>query len=219
MTEKDQDERGVPFPEKTGDPVDLSEDASNEDADQDDSTNDSEPDEKLISQKELDRILQKRLKRQEEQFQKKLADYDKLKEDAEAFQKLQDEKATDAERWDRERTSLITERDEAKSELTKLQRANLIADLATDKGLPKSFWRRVQGETEEEIAEDIESIVEDLGLDKDQGSGKGKTPKPRKRQVYGGGGENEDPDPDTDSIVSAVPRGPQFRTEQPRTYK
>ena len=47
---------------------------------------------KLISQTELDRILQKRLKRQEDQLLKKYADYDKRVEESEGFRKLQDEK-------------------------------------------------------------------------------------------------------------------------------
>ena len=117
-----------------------------------DITVDQQEDEKFISQKELDRILQKRLKRQEEQLLKKYADYDQRVADSDAFRKLQDEKATDAERWERERNQLLSSLKERDEKLTKLERENLIADLASERGLPKSFWKRVQGENEDEIA-------------------------------------------------------------------
>lgn len=188
----------------------------------DDSTVDTTEDdaeEKKFSQKELERALAKRLKRQEDQLTKKFADYDKLKADAEAYQKVQDEKSTDAERWERERNSLLASLQDKDEKLTKLERAALITDLATEKGLPKSFWKRVSGDSPEEIEDDIADIIKDLGLDKDPKDGKEKTPTVRKKAVYGGGGENEDPDPDTDQIVSKIPRGPQFRIDKPRSYK
>jgi hypothetical protein len=176
---------------------------------------------RLVSQKELDKIIQRRLKRQEEQFLKKYADYDDRVSESENFRKLQSEKATDAERWEKEREKLLASLQERDTELTKLQRSNLIADLASEKGLPKSFWKRVQGDNEESIAEDMDSIIKDLGLDKPGDAGKETTPKaPKKGAVYGGGGETEDPDPDTDTIVSNIPRGPQIRIDNKhRAYK
>lgn len=177
-----------------------------------------EAEEKFISQRELDRILQKRLKRQEDQLLKKYSDYEQRVAESESFRKLQDEKATDAERWEKEREKLIASLHERDEKLTKLERSNLIADLASEKGLPKSFWKRVQGESEEEIAEDMDAIIKDLGLKEAPGEGR-TTPRPRKEAVYGGGGETDDPEPDTDAIVARIPRGPQIRVEKPRTYK
>lgn len=177
-----------------------------------------EAEEKFISQRELDRILQKRLKRQEDQLLKKYADYEQRVTESESFRKLQDEKATDAERWEKEREKLIASLHERDEKLTKLERSNLIADLASEKGLPKSFWKRVQGESEEEIAEDMDAIINDLGLKEASGEGR-TTPRPRKEAVYGGGGVTEDPEPDTDAIVARIPRGPQIRVEKPRSYK
>lgn len=174
--------------------------------------------EKLISQQELDRILQKRLKRQEDQLLKKYSDYEQRVADSESFRKLQDEKSTDAERWEKERNQLLASLQERDEKLTSLERSNLIADLASERGLPKSFWKRVQGESADDIAEDMDSIIKDLGLKADRESGKEKTPSSRK-SVYGGGGGTEDPDPDTDSIVSRIPRGPQIRVDKPRPYK
>ena len=175
--------------------------------------------EKFISQKELDRILQKRLKRQEDQLLKKYSDYDQRVSDSENFRKIQDEKSTDAERWEKERDQLISSLKERDEKLTKLERENLIADLASEKGLPKSFWKRVQGDDSEEIADDMDSIIKDLGLKADREASKEKTPGRTKSSFYGGGGETEDPDPDTDSIVSKIPRGPQIRVDKSRAYK
>lgn len=195
----------------TENPVDVSQEGVMVDG------GEEEADEKFISQKELDRILQKRLKRQEDQLLKKYSDYEQRVADSESFRKLQDEKATDSERWEKERNSLMASLQERDEKLTRLERSNLIADLASEKGLPKSFWKRVQGDDAEEIAEDMDSIIKDLGLKADRESGKEKTP--ARKSVYGGGGGTEDPDPDTDSIVSRIPRGPQIRVDKPRAYK
>lgn len=182
---------------------------------------DTNDEEKLVPQKELDRIVQKRLKRQEEQFLKKYSDYEQRVADSEAFRKIADEKSTDSERWEKERDQLISSLKERDEKLTKLERENLIADLASERGLPKSFWKRVQGEDPDEIADDMDSIIKDLGLKADREEpSKEKTPRTRaKSAFYGGGGETEDPEPDTDSIVSKIPRGPQFRVDKPRAYK
>lgn len=172
-------------------------------------------DEKLFSQADIDRVLTKRLKRQEEALTKKYADYDSLKEAADAYSKIQDEKATDAERWEKERAKLLADLQDRDTSLNQLQRANLVADLATDAKLPKSFWKRVQGDTEEDIAEDIKSIITDLGIDV-SGDGKDKTPNKapaKKAPAFGGGDRNPDPEPDTDAIVASIPRGPQLRVK------
>lgn len=172
------------------------------------------PEEKLFSQADVDRVVAKRLKRAEEASAKRFADYDQLKEAAEAYSKIQDEKATDAERWEKERNKLLADLQDRDENLTKLQRANLVADLAADAKLPKSFWKRVQGESEEEIAEDIKSIIEDLGIDV-SGDSKEDTPKKpaKKAPAFGGGGRTPDPEPDTDAIVANIPRGPQLRVK------
>jgi len=178
--------------------------------------------EKLITQQELERILQRRLKRQEEQFKKQYADYDTFKSEAEEYRKLKSEKATDAERWEQERQKLVADLQEKSERLTKLERANMIAEIASEKGLPKRLWKRIKGDSEEEIAEDIDALLEDLDLakPKDQGDSKKETPAPKKKgAMYGGGGETEDPDPDTDELVARIPRGPQLRVDKPRTYK
>ena len=57
---------------------------------------DKAAEEKAFSQADLDRLLQKRLKRQEDTFKKQLEDFEKYKADADSYQKLQNEKATDS---------------------------------------------------------------------------------------------------------------------------
>ena len=104
-------------------------------------------------------------------------------------------RATDAERWEKEKAQLTTSLMEKDTELTRLQRMNLIAELATERGLPKSFWKRVSGDSEEDIAEDIDSIVHDLNLGKpeEKAGSSEDTPKkkPVPKKVYGGGGETK----------------------------
>ncbi|BCO56080.1 hypothetical protein MINTM005_13240 [Mycobacterium intracellulare] len=176
--------------------------------------------EKSFTQADVDRIVAKRLKRQETEFSKKYADYDTVKADAEAYQKIKDEKSTDSERWQKERDQFLNQLKEKDEALSTLQRANLIADLATEKGLPKSMWKRVQGDSEDDIAEDIDALVADLGGAKPaEGSGKGNAGTKNKGALHGGGGEGEDPDPDIAKIVAGIPRGPQLRVDKPRTYK
>lgn len=173
-----------------------------------------------ISQAEFDKIIQNRLKRQEQQLLKKYADYDDRVKESESFRELQAEKATDSERWEKERAKFLSDLQERDTELSKLQRANLVADLATERGLPKSFWKRVQGDTSEEIAEDMDSIISDLGLNKGEDKkDTGKTTQKRGGSVYAGGGAPEDQDPDTDAVVSNIPRGAQIRVDKSRAYR
>ncbi len=204
-------------------PKDLQDDADKDavfvaDADDDEDPTGDQPEEKMFSQKELDRIVAKRLKRSEDILTKKFSDYDQRVADSDAYRKLQDEKSTDSQRWEREREAFQKALQEKDEKLNKLERASLIADLATDKGLPKSFWKRVQGDTEEEIAEDMDSMIKDLDINPKDESKDTSTRVTRKRNsVYGGGGEHEDPEPDIDSIVSRIPRGPQIRIDKPRS--
>lgn len=220
MPDEDPQEEGIPFPVKTGETVDL-EAAEDSDAPEGNPSQEEEPKEKLISQAELDRILQKRLKRQEETLLKKYADYDQVKEDAEKFRQAQDEKATDAERWERERAQYLTALQEKEERLSTLERTNLVADMATDASLPKKLWRYVDGTNADEIEESIKQIKDDFDLNEVEAGAEKAEKKPRKRSnaMYGGGGENETPDPDIDKLVSGIPRGPQFRISNSRTYK
>lgn len=219
---EEQDAPGLPWQQEDSEQEKPGTEAPQDNSDDSEHSGDSENDsEKLISQKELDRIVQKRLKRQEDQLLKKYADYDTIKADAEAFQKMQGEKATDAERWERREKELLASLSERDEKLTVLERTTLVADLATDAKLPKKLWQYVQGANTDEIEESITSIKNDFELDGEVGGEKpNKTPKTRKPgSVYGGGGENESPDPDTDAIVSKIPRGPQLRIDKPRTYR
>lgn len=197
--------------------VDETADTDTEETDESPANGKDDPGEKMISQDQLDKILQKRLKRQEDQLMKKFADYDERVAESENYRKLQDEKSTDAERWEREKSKLLADLQSRDTKLATLERATLVADLATDANLPKSFWKRVQGDSEEDIAADIADIVKDLGLDKDRDESKGtpkKSPANRPGTTFGGGGEGEDPDPDTDAIVAKIPRGPQIRVSR-----
>ena len=171
--------------------------------------------ERVFTQDDLDRVVKERLKRQERQIRKQYADYEELKELAEKYREIENEKLSEAERWERERSSLLSRANELEQKLKKVERERLIADLATEAGLPKSLWGRVQGDDEDEIAEDIQALVKDLGLTKDkQQAQDGKSRSGGSKRMYGGGGDHEEPDPDVDAIVARIPRGAQIRIDK-----
>jgi len=78
------------------------------------------------------------------------------------------EKAEDAGRSDSERrdAELDRYRDTDASQrgrITELERDHLRRDAAEEAGLPRGWWKRLHGETADELAADAKSIAADLG--------------------------------------------------------
>lgn len=87
------------------------------------------------------------------------------------------------------------------AELSTLKRSQLVTELASDAGLPKKFWRRVTGDTQEEIEADIADLMEVFPKDTVSLSQK-------PRETLRGGSRPDEPVEETDpkKIVAQIPR-------------
>lgn len=116
---------------------------------------DDKPTDKTFTQAELDQIVQDRIKRERQKYE----GFDDLKAKAEKFDQLEAEKQSDLERLEARAT-------EAEGKLTPLQQQNARLSVAIQKGLvgDRAFLvDRLKGETEEELAADAESLLEQFG--------------------------------------------------------
>lgn len=152
----------------------------------------------ITSQEAFDKAVGARLAKERAKY----AGYEDLKAKATKFDELQDANKTETERLQSRAEAAERERDQ-------LKRTHLISDLATDAGLPKKFWKRVSGETREEIEADIADLLD--GMPKPAEPAPPKQPvaittKPREN-LRGGGTPDEEPE-ETDPLKLAdlVPR-------------
>lgn len=148
--------------------VDTTADDVDIDTDSDDDTDsadlkDTEPKDSfkaITSQAEFDAALKGRLSRAEKaaekKFQKQIDDL------AKQIKEYDDSKLSDQERRDAkiaELTAAVAERDKT---IAQNQREKLVYDIASENNLPKKFWDRVRGDTDEEIEADIKELLEAL---------------------------------------------------------
>lgn len=140
-----------------------------------DSGGEGEADERFISQRELDRILQSRVERANKSAEKK---YSKQIEDLAAkIAAYEDQKLSAEEKKDKRLTELESSLAEATERYTKLERTRLVETLAREMGLPEKFWSRVQGTTDDEIISDINDMLEGLPREKANGAIPSQTPR------------------------------------------
>lgn len=125
-----------------------------------DNTDDAAADEKFISQRELDRILQSRVERANKSAEKKYLK--QMEEMASKLKEYEDAKLSADEKKDKRLTELEQNLAEATDRYTKLERTRVIESLAREMGLPEKFWSRVQGTTDDEIISDINDMLEGL---------------------------------------------------------
>lgn len=121
---------------------------------------DASADEKFISQRELDRILQSRVERANKSAEKKYLK--QMEEMASKLKDYEDAQLSADEKKEKRLSELQKALDEANDRYTKLERTRLIESLAQEMGLPKKFWSRVQGATDDEIISDINDMLEGL---------------------------------------------------------
>jgi hypothetical protein len=114
----------------------------------------------LDSQEATDNFVKDRVARATRSAEKKAeAEKQALKDRIAEFE---NEKLTEDQK--KEQRAIAAEKlaQERGEELTKLQRAGIVRDLADEAGLPKALWGRVHGDTEEEIAADIKELIDGL---------------------------------------------------------
>lgn len=141
-------------------------------------------------------IVEKRLARERKKLEPIVAEHATLKAEVERLKPLEDATKTDAQRWESEKETFARELEELRSYRSKSERDNLVREIADDKGLPASFHSRIRGTDADEIAADIEDLLNVLGDGKPR---KPASPKPKEADAdergekgHGGGGGADD---------------------------
>lgn len=120
-------------------------------------TNDFKP---IDSQEALENLLKGRLERASKSAEKK---YQKqIEELASQLKSYEDDKLSADEKKEKRLAELEQSLSEATDRYSKLERTRLVESLANEMGLPKKFWGRVQGATDDEIISDINDMLEGL---------------------------------------------------------
>lgn len=101
---------------------------------------------KVFRQEDLDRIIEARLARERQKY----ADYEDLKRKAEAFDRLQREQMSEAER-------LRAELEEERALRAKVEREALVHRIAAEKGVPAHL---LVGNTEDELTASADALIE-----------------------------------------------------------
>lgn len=158
-------------------------------------------------------LVTKRLARERKKYDPILEEHGKLKAEVEELRPLKAATQTDAERWEAEKQQLARELEELKLFQQARQRDDLVREIAEEKGLPSRFVSRIKGNDAEEIAADIDDLLNVLSLedgkttkkkpasqkpkaaDEDESSGRG----------YGGaGGGDDDEEITADAILKRL---------------
>ena len=159
----------------------------------------------INSQEEFDNALKKRLERAEKSTAKK---YDQQIADLTAkLESYENEKLSEQEKLTKRAEAAEKAAQERDTELTKLKRDRLVADLAHEAGLPKKLWDRVRGDDDDSIIADIYELMETIPKP-DSKDGK-KPPSPGstvKVQPTGSDGETEET---AESIIAKM--SPRYR--------
>jgi hypothetical protein len=142
-------------------------------------------------------IVEKRLARERKKVEPLVAEHATLKAEVERLKPLEDATKTDAQRWESEKQTLAQELAELREFRSKAERTNLVREIADEKGLPAQFVSRVRGNDADEIAADIDDLLNVLNDGKPR---KPASPKPKeadadergKKGHSGGGGDDDD---------------------------
>lgn len=107
------------------------------------------------TQEEFDRIIQDRLARERSKF----SDYEELKAKASELDELRDSEKSELERKDAEISSLRSKVEELESATARAEHEVLVAQVASEKGVPA---HRIKGETREELEKDADAFLEEI---------------------------------------------------------
>ena len=178
----------------------------------DDSTVDDGKPITFKSQAELDKVIQERVGREKKKATALQETNDKLSARVQELEPLEVATQTDTQRWEKEKKQLVERNAELEAYYSNNERANLVREIATAKGLPDGFLNRVSGDTPEDIEADVDSLLETLN-----GSVKATKPaattKPREDKTkstkasHGGGDSDDDSLPPISDLAMAMRKG------------
>lgn len=113
-----------------------------------------EAQERLFRQEEVNRIIAERLAREQEKYK----DYEELKKAAQRLKEIEDANKSEVEKAKQEAEQLKKMLEEKEREKQKILIENLKLQILDEAGLPKSWAKRILGESEDQIRADVEEL-------------------------------------------------------------
>lgn len=110
-------------------------------------------------------MVTKRLARERKKYDPIVEEHGKLKSEVEELRPLRAATQTDSERWEAKIQEVTQELDQLRSFRSARERDDLVREIAEDKGLPPRFTNRIKGTDAEEIAADIDDLLNVLSIE------------------------------------------------------
>lgn len=155
-------------------------------------------------------LVTKRLARERKKYDPILEEHGKLKSEVEELRPLRAATQTDSERWEAKFQEVTQELENLRNFKSARERDDLVREIAEEKGLPTRFVNRIKGIDAEEIAADIDDLLNVLSLE----DGKATKKKPASRKPkeadedespsargYSGAGGSDDDEEITAEVV------------------
>lgn len=159
-------------------------------------------------------LVTKRLARERKKYDPILEEHGKLKAEVEELRPLKAATQTDSERWEAKFQEVSQELEQLRSFRSARERDDLVREIAEEKGLPTRFINRIKGTDAEEIAADVDDLLNVLSLEdgkptkRKPGSQKPKETdvdeSPSGRGYSGGGGSDDDEEVTAEAVLKRL---------------
>ena len=112
----------------------------------------------ITSQEQLDNVIGERLRRQKEQFEEKIKEYESLKEENSKLQTELEQKNQFIEENKKETSMRTEDYENLEKELSSLKLQQLKQKIAINNGIPLDLANRLSGDNEETLLEDAKTL-------------------------------------------------------------
>lgn len=112
----------------------------------------------ITSQEQLDNVIGERLRRQKEQFEEKIKEYEALKEENSKLQTELEQKNQFIEENKKETSMRTEDYENLEKELSSLKLQQLKQKIAINNGIPLDLANRLSGDNEETLLEDAKTL-------------------------------------------------------------
>lgn len=112
----------------------------------------------ITSQEQLDNVIGERLRRQKEQFEEKIKEYEALKEEHSKLQTELEQKNQFIEENKKETSMRTEDYENLEKELSSLKLQQLKQKIAINNGIPLDLANRLSGDNEETLLEDAKTL-------------------------------------------------------------
>ncbi|ATN93979.1 head scaffolding protein [Mycobacterium phage Kumao] len=155
-------------------------------------------------------IVTKRLARERKKYERIEQEHATLKSEVEELRPLREATLTDTQRWEEKFKAQEQELLALREFKASRERDDLVREIAREKGLSDRYLSRVRGDDADEIAADIDDLLNVLSEDGRTTTKQLKSPAPKERKsesrkLFQGGGHEDEDDYDPKKIAESIP--------------